>query len=278
MNITEVLKDLEKLDENFGALVNDIESIKNVDEEQAKIIQEVAEQLSTIKNDVKNVSEASESVDELLFEGIYNLTKKIETLVDIQSFEKEVKKIKKVESHLASLIAQSDVVKTLEEAFKANLIEDAEQDAETDKKIADVKGEINTLKNKDKSTDKRIAENAGDIRDLRYKDEETAYKIKDLDNKIEKAKLGNAKVDSEQSKHITKNTETLASLDKKISEANTRINGIISHMSLIDFEIEKHIKVKPLPTILMGVLVETIRFGAYFGIAALILKRIIHLM
>lgn len=274
MNITEVLKDLEKLDENIEVLVNDIESIKNVDEEQAKIIQEVADQLSTIKEDV----DSSESVDDLLFEGIYHLTKKIETLVDIQSFEKEVKKIKKVESHLASLIAQSDVVKTLEEAFKANLIEDAEQDAETDKKIADVKGEINTLKNKDKSTDKRIAENAGDIRDLRYKDEETAYKIKDLDNKIEKAKLGNAKVDSEQSKHITKNTETLASLDKKISEANTRINGIISHMSLIDFEIEKHIKVKALPTILMGVLVETIRFGAYFGIAALILKRIIHLM
>lgn len=274
MNITEVLKDLEKLDENIEVLVNDIESIKNVDEEQAKIIQEVAEQLSIIKKDV----DSSESVDELLFEGIYHLTKKIETLVDIQSFEKEVKKIKKVESHLTSLIAQSDVVKTLEEAFKANLIEDAEQDAETNKKIADVKGEINTLKNKDKSTDKRIAENAGDIRDLRYKDEETAYKIKDLDNKIEKAKLGNAKVDSEQSKHITKNTETLASLDKKISEANTRINGIISHMSLIDFEIEKHIKVKALPTILMGVLVETIRFGAYFGVAALILKRIIHLM
>lgn len=278
MKITEVLKDLEKLDENIEVLVNDIESIKNVDEEQAKIIQEVAEQLSTIKKDVKNVSEASESVDELLFEGIYNLTKKIETLVDIQSFEKEVKKIKKVESHLASLIAQTDVVKTLEEAFKANMVEDAEQDAETNKKIADVKGEINTLKNKDKSTDKRIAENAGDIRDLRYKDEETAYKIKDLDNKIEKAKLGNAKVDSEQSKHITKNTETIDSLDKKIIETNKRIDGTITRISMLDSQIEKYIKVEPLPTILTGVLVETIRFGAYFGVAALILKRIIHLM
>ena len=216
MDTNVILEDLEKLDKNFNVLVSDIESIKNVDEEQAKIIQDVVEQITAIKKEVKDVDEASESVDDLLFEGIYNLTKKIEALVDIESFEREVKKIKKVEAHLASIIAQSDVVKTLEEAFKADMIEDEKDRVETNKKIATVKGDVDILKNKDRLTDKRVAENTAEIRDLKYKDEETDKKIKDLDDKIEKAKLGNAKIDYEQSEHITKNTETIASLDNII--------------------------------------------------------------
>lgn len=245
-----------------------------MDEEQAKIIQDVVEQITAIKEEVKDVDEASESVDNLLFEGIYNLTKKIEALVDIESFEREVKKIKKVEGHLASLIAQSDVVKTLEEAFKADMIEDEKDRAETNKKIATVKGDIDILKNKDRLTDKRVAENTAEIRDLKYKDEETDKKIKNLDDKIEKAKLRNAKVDSEQSKHITKNTETIASLDKRIIEVNKRVDGAISCISMLNSEVEKYYKVNSLPEILVGLGVEIVRFGVYFGLAALILDMI----
>ena len=271
MNTNVILEDLEKLDKNFNVIVNDIESIKNVDEEQAKIIKDVVEQITAIKKELKDVDEASESVDNLLFEGIYNLTKKIEALVDIESFEREVKKIKKVEGHLASIIAQSDVVKALEEAFKADMIEDEKDRAETNKKIATVKGDIDILKNKDRLTNKRVAENTAEIRDLKYKDEETDYKIKNLDNKIEKAKLGNAKVDSEQSKHITKNTETIASLDKRIIEVNKRVDGAISCISMLNSEVEKYFKVNSLPEILLGLGIEIVRFGVYFGLAALIL-------
>ncbi len=274
MNTNVILEDLEKLDKNFNVLVNDIESIKNVDEEQAKIIKDVVEQITAIKKELKDVDEASESVDNLLFEGIYNLTKKIEALVDIESFEREVKKIKKVEGHLASIIAQSDVVKTLEEAFKADMIEDEKDRAETNKKIETVKGDIDILKNKDRLTDKRVAENTAEIRDLKYKDEETSYKIKNLDDKIEKAKLGNAKVDSEQSEHITKNTETIASLDKRIIELNKKVDGTISRISMLDSEIEKYHKVNILPKIIFGLGIEIIRFGVYFGLITLILSRI----
>lgn len=274
MNTNVILEDLEKLDKNFNVLVNDIESIKNVDEKQAQIIKDVVEQITAIKKELKDVDEASESVDNLLFEGIYNLTKKIEALVDIESFEREVKKIKKVEGHLASLIAQSDVVKTLEEAFKADMIEDEKDRAETNKKIATVKSDIDILKNKDRLTDKRVAENTAEIKDLKYKDEETDKKIKDLDDKIEKAKLGNAKIDSEQSKHITKNTETIASLDKRIIEVNKRVDGAISCISMLNSEVEKYYKVNSLPEILVGLGVEIVRFGVYFGLAALILDMI----
>ena len=232
MNTNVILEDLEKLDKNFNVLVNNIESIKNVDEEQAKIIQDVVEQITAIKEEVKDVDEASESVDNLLFEGIYNLTKKIEALVDIESFEREVKKIKKVEGHLASLIAQSDVVKTLEEAFKADMIENEKDRKETDKKI------------------------------------------KDLDDKIEKAKLGNAKTDSEQSKHITKNTETIASLDKRIIEVNKRVDGAISRISMLNSKVEKYYKVNSLTEILIGLGDEIVRFIVYFGLAAFILDKI----
>ena len=271
MNTNVILEDLEKLDKNFNVLVNDIESIKNVDEEQAKIIKDVVEQITAIKKELKDVDEASESVDDLLFEGIYNLTKKIETLVDIESFEREVKKIKKVEGHLASLIAQSDVVKALEEAFKADMIEDEKDRAETNKKIATVKGDIDILKNEDRLTNKRVAENTAEIIDLKCKDEETDCKIKDLDDKIEKAKLGNAKIDSEQSKNITKNTETIASLDKRIIEVNKRVDGAISCISMLNSEVEKYYKVNSLPEILVGLGIEIVRFGVYFGLAALIL-------
>lgn len=274
MNTNVILEDLEKLDKNFNVLVNDIESIKNVDEKQAQIIKDVVEQITAIKEELKDVDEASESVDDLLFEGIYNLTKKIEALVDIESFEREIKKIKKVEGHLASLIAQSDVVKTLEEAFKDDMIEDEKDRAETNKKIATVKGDIDILKNKDRLTDKRVAENTAEIRDLKYKDEETDKKIKDLDDKIEKAKLGNAKIDSEQSEYITKNTETIASLDKRIIEVNKRVDGAISCISMLNSEVEKYYKVNSLPEILVGLGVEIVRFGVYFGLAALILDMI----
>ena len=271
MNTNVILEDLEKLDKNFNVIVNDIESIKNVDEEQAKIIKDVVEQITAIKKELKDVDEASESVDDLLFEGIYNLTKKIEALVDIESFEREVKKIKKVEGHLASIIAQSDVVKALEEAFKADMIEDEKDRAETNKKIATVKGDIDILKNEDRLTNKRVVENTAEIRDLKYKDKETDCKIKDLDDKIEKAKLGNAKIDSEQSKHITKNTETIASLDKRIIEVNKRVDGAISCISMLNSEVEKYFKVNSLSEILLGLGIEIVRFGVYFGLAALIL-------
>lgn len=271
MNTNVILEDLEKLDKNFNVIVNDIESIKNVDEEQAKIIKDVVEQITAIKKELKDVDEASESVDNLLFEGIYNLTKKIEALVDIESFEREVKKIKKVEGHLASIIAQSNVVKALEEAFKADMIEDEKDRAETNKKIATVKGDIDILKNKDRLTDKIVAENTAEIRDLKYKDKETDCKIKDLDDKIEKAKLGNAKIDSEQSKHITKNIETIASLDKRIIEVNKRVDGAISCISMLNSEVEKYFKVNSLSEILLGLGIEIVRFGVYFGLAALIL-------
>lgn len=271
MNTNVILEDLEKLDKNFNVIVNDIESIKNVDEEQAKIIKDVVEQITAIKKELKDVDEASESVDNLLFEGIYNLTKKIEALVDIESFEREVKKIKKVEGHLASIIAQSNVVKALEEAFKADMIEDEKDRAETNKKIATVKGDIDILKNEDRLTNKRVAENTADIRDLEYKDKETDCKIKDLDDKIEKAKLGNAKIDSEQSKHITKNIETIASLDKRIIEVNKRVDGAISCISMLNSEVEKYFKINSLSEILLGLGIEIVRFGVYFGLAALIL-------
>lgn len=274
MNTNVILEDLEKLDKNFNVLVNDIESIKNVDEKQAQIIKDVVEQITSIKKELKDVDEASESVDDLLFEGIYNLTKKIETLVDIESFEKEVKKIKKVEGHLASLIAQSDVVKTLEEAFKADMIEDEKDRAETNKKIATVKGDIDILKNEDRLTNKKVAENTAEIKDLKYKDKETDCKIKDLDDKIEKAKLGNAKIDSEQSEHITKNTETIASLDKRIIEVNKRVDGAISCISMLNSEVEKYFKVNSLSEILLGLGIEIVRFGVYFGLAVLILDMI----
>ena len=271
MNANVILEDLEKLDKNFNVIVNDIESIKNVDEEQAKIIKDVVEQITAIKKELKDVDEASESVDNLLFEGIYNLTKKIEAIVDIESFEREVKKIKKVEGHLASIIAQSNVVKALEEAFKADMIEDEKDRAETNKKIATVKGDIDILKNEDRLTNKRVAENTAEIRDLKYKDKETDCKIKDLDDKIEKAKLGNAKIDSEQSKHITKNIETIASLDKRIIEVNKRVDGAISCISMLNSEVEKYFKVNSLSEILLGLGIEIVRFGVYFGLAALIL-------
>ena len=146
--------------------------------------------------------------------------------------------------------------------------------AETNKKIATVKGDIDTLKNKDRLTDKRVAENTAEIIDLKYKDEETDCRIKDLDDKIEKAKLGNAKIDSEQSKNITKNTETIASLDKRIIEVNKKVDGTISRISMLDSEIEKYHKVNILPKILVGLGIEIIRFGVYFGLITLILNRI----
>ena len=68
-------------------------------------------------------------------------------------------------------------------------------------------------------------------------------KVEDLDDKIEKAKLGNAKIDSEQSKNITKNTETIASLDKRIIEVNKRVDGAISCISMLNSEVEKYYKV-----------------------------------
>ena len=127
---------MEKLSKNFGSLTNDIESIKNIDLEQANIIQDVVKQITTIKDEVKNITESSKDADDALLENIFNLTKKIEGLVDIESFEKEIEKIKKVESHLVSIIAQSEVVKALEEAFKTSQAEAAENKAETDRKIA----------------------------------------------------------------------------------------------------------------------------------------------
>ena len=253
MNFADILKDLEKLSKNFGSLTNDIESIKNIDLEQANIIQDVVKQITVIKDEVKNITESSKDADDSLLESIFNLTKKIEGLVDIESFEKEIEKIKKVESHLVSIIAQSEVVKALETAFKISQAEAAKNKEETDKKIA---------------------ENTAEIRDLKYKDEETDYKIKNLDDKIEKAKLGNAKVDSEQSEHITKNTETIASLDKRIIELNKKVDGTISRISMLDSEIEKYHKVNILPKILVGLGIEIIRFGVYFGLITLILNRI----
>ena len=253
MNTNVILEDLEKLDKNFNVLVNDIESIKNIDLEQANIIQDVVKQITVIKDEVKNITESSKDADDSLLESIFNLTKKIEGLVDIESFEKEIEKIKKVESHLVSIIAQSEVVKALETLFKISQAEAAKNKEETDKKIA---------------------ENTAEIRDLKYKDEETDYKIKNLDDKIEKSKLGNAKVDSEQSEHITKNTETIASLDKRIIEVNKRVDGAISCISMLNSEVEKYYKVNSLPEILVGLGVEIVRFGVYFGLAALILDMI----
>lgn len=252
MNSADILKDLEKLSKNFGSLTNDIESIKNIDLEQANIIQDVVKQITAIKDEVKNITKSSKDADDSLLESIFNLTKKIEGLVNIESFEKEIEKIKKVESHLVS-IAQSEVVKALETEFKISQAEAAKNKEETDKKIV---------------------ENTAEIRDLKYKDEETDYKIKNLDDKIEKAKLGNAKVDSEQSEHITKNTETIASLDKRIIELNKKVDGTISRISMLDSEIEKYHKVNILPKILVGLGIEIIRFGVYFGLITLILNRI----
>ena len=96
MNFEDILKDLEKLSKNFSSLTNDIESIKNIDLEQANIIQDVVKQITAIKDEVKNITESSKDADDALLENIFNLTKKIEGIVDIESFEKEIEKIKKV--------------------------------------------------------------------------------------------------------------------------------------------------------------------------------------
>lgn len=278
MNITEILKDIESLGKNFNTIIGDIDSIKKADTALAETIENIAGQIAEVKEYIDGCMETVQSMDDWAVEKIFNLTKSVESLVTIESFEAEIAKIKEVEEHLYGLIAQSDKIAQLEEAFKASQAEAAANKAETDKKIDNVKGDIENLKTKDADTDKKIAENTSEIRNLKYQDEETGHKIKDLDNKIEKAKLGNAQVDSEQAEHITKNTETIASLDEKITSVNKRVDGAITRISMLDSEIEKYHKVKKLPMILLAAGVEVVRFGAYFGLAALILKRIIFNM